>query len=563
MRHLSLAALAAAAFALPALAQSPAIDSGPISPQRLSADVKALADAKLFGRAPGGPGEAATLAYIVGQFKAAGLKPAGDPNGPGGGWTQAVPLIRFQVDPAQTRFSLTSGGQSREVKALQDVEIWTQQPVARVQVEKAPLVFVGYGVTAPERKWDDFKGVDLKGKIAVVLINDPDFEAKPGEPVAGKFGGQAATYYGRWIYKFEEAARRGALGCIIVHETAGAAYPWSTVVASNGDSYDVVRPDPAKVHPRLQCWMQRDLAVRLFKDAGLDFEAEKARARTYGFRPVELKGASFSADFPVKIDRLVSHNVLAEIPGTTHPKESVMFAAHWDAFGQGPADASGDTIRHGAIDDGMGVAGVLEIARAFAKGPRPQRTLAFGVWTAEERGLLGSEYFASNHPRFPLATTVANFTMDVVQTAGPSHDLVLVGDGKSSLDKDLAAAAAKQHRTITPDPHPEKALFYRADHFSVAKRGVPTELIMGMAAGPDLLAGGREAGDRWVNDYTTRCYHQVCDDWSPSWDLRGAAQDIDLFYEVGKKLANSREWPTWDADSEFKAERAKTAAQRK
>ncbi|HEX5265012.1 MAG TPA: M28 family metallopeptidase, partial [Phenylobacterium sp.] len=477
-------------------------------------------------------------------------------------WTQAVPLIRFRVDPASTRFALTAGGQTRDLAETKDVMVWTQRPVSRVQVEKAPLVFVGYGVTAPERHWDDFKGVDLKGKIAVVLINDPDFEAKPGEPVAGKFGGLAATYYGRWIYKFEEAARRGAIGCIIVHETAGAAYPWSTVVASNGDSYDVVRPDADKVHPLLQGWMQRDLAVQLFKQAGLDFEAEKVRARTYGFRPVELKGASFSADFPVKTDRLTSHNVLAEIPGTTHPNESVMFAAHWDAFGQGPADASGDTIRHGAIDDGMGVAGVLEIARAFSHGPKPQRTLVFGVWTAEERGLLGSEYYA-NHPKFPLATTVANFTMDVVQTAGPSHDMVLVGAGQNALEADLAKAAARQGRTITPDPHPEKALFYRADHFSVAKRGVPTLLIMGMAAGPDLLAGGREAGDRWVNDYTARCYHQVCDNWSADWDLRGAAQDIELLYDVGRDLANSTRWPDWNPTSEFKRTRAETAAERK
>ena len=555
--RIAIALAAAATFALPAAAAD--FLSGPISPARLSADVKVLADGKLAGRAPGGPGEAGTLAYIIAQFKAAGLKPAGDK----GGWTQAVPLIRFRVDPAETRFSFTSAGQTLPARETQDLMVWTQRPVSQAQAANAPLVFVGYGVTAPERNWDDFKGVDLKGKIAVVLINDPDFEAKPGEPVAGKFGGQAATYYGRWIYKFEEAARQGALGCLIIHETAGAAYGWSTVVAYNGDSYDVVRSDPAKVHPLLQGWMQRDLAVRLFKDAGLDFEAEKVRARSFGFKPVELKGASFSADIPVKTERLVSHNILAEIPGTTHPNESVMFAAHWDAFGQGPADASGDTVRHGAIDDGMGVAGVLELARAFAKGPKPQRTLAFGVWTAEERGLLGSEFYAENHPRFPLATTAANFTMDVVQTAGPSHDLVLVGNGKSSLDADLAKAAAKQHRTITPDPHPEKALFYRADHFSVAKRGVPTELNMGMAGGPDLVEGGRAAGDKWVNDYTARCYHQVCDDWSAAWDLRGAAQDVDLFYEVGKALANSRAWPTWNADSEFKALRDKTAAQRK
>ncbi len=559
MRIPSLAA-ALTALAFSAAAQGATkIDAGPISPARLSANVKVLADSKLAGRAPGGPGEAGTLAYIVAQFKAAGLKPAGDK----GGWTQAVPLIRFSVDPAAAKFQLTSGGATRDLAQTRDVMIWSQRPVDRVQVEKAPLVFVGYGVTAPERGWDDFKGVDLKGKIAVFLINDPDFEALPTDPVANKFGGKAATYYGRWIYKYEEAARRGALGAIIVHETAAAAYPWSVVVASNGDSYDVVRPDAAKVHPLLQGWMQRDLAVELFKAAGLDFEAEKVRARTYGFKPVELKGAAFSADYAIGLTRLTSHNVLGQIPGARRPNESVMFAAHWDAFGQGAADSTGDTVRHGAADDGIGVAGVLEIARAFGRGPRPQRTVAFGVWTAEERGLLGSEYYAANHPKFPMATTAGNFTMDVVQTAGPSHDLVLVGSGKDSLEADMARAAAKQHRTITPDPHPEKALFYRADHFSVAKRGVPTVLIMGMASGPDLVKGGREAGEAWVNDYTAKCYHQVCDDWSAAWDLRGAAQDIDLLYEVGRDLANSRRWPTWNADSEFKATRAETAAQRK
>jgi Zn-dependent M28 family amino/carboxypeptidase len=537
-----------------ASAQSP---SGPISPERLSAHVKVLADSKLAGRAPGGPGEPGTLDYLIGQFKALGLQPAGDK----GGWTQEVPLIRFQVQP-DAKFQLTAGGAPRALTETKEIMAWTQRPVASVKIADAPLVFVGYGVTAPERGWDDFKGVDLKGKIAVILINDPDFEAQPGEPVAGKFGGKAATYYGRWIYKFEEAARRGALGALIVHETAGAAYPWSTVVASNGDSYDVVQADPAKVHPLLQGWIQRDLAVDLFRQAGLDFEAEKVRARTAGFRPVTLKGASFSAEMGITTAHIVSHNVLAQIPGTTRPKESVMFGAHWDAFGMGPPDTSGDPVRHGAIDDGMGVAGVLEIARAFANGPKPQRTVAFGVWTAEERGLLGSEYYAS-HPLFPLATTAANFTMDVVQTAGPSHDVILVGSGKDSLEADLVKAAARQGRTVTPDPHPERALFYRADHFSVAKRGVPTALIMGMAAGPDLVTGGREAGDRWVNDYTTKCYHQVCDNWSPSWDLRGAADDIALFYNVGRDLANSTRWPEWNADSEFKRIRAETDAARK
>jgi Zn-dependent M28 family amino/carboxypeptidase len=228
-----------------------------------------------------------------------------------------------------------------------------------------------------------------------------------------------------------------------------------------------------------------------------------------------------------------------------------MFAAHWDAFGEGPMDAAGDRIRHGAADDGLGVAGVLELARAFGKAPKPQRTAVFAVWTAEERGLLGSEFYAAN-PIYPLETTAANFTMDVLQTAGPARDLILVGAGQDTLEGDLIRAAAKQGRTVTPDPHPEKALFYRADHFSVAKRGVPTLMLMEMAGGPDLVVGGREAGERWVNDYTTRCYHQPCDDWNPLWDLRGAAQDVALFYEIGRALANSPKWPEWNATSEFK-----------
>ncbi len=547
-------ATALLALALPATAASP---SGPISPTRLSMDVKVLADGKLAGRAPGGPGEAGTIAYIVSQFKAAGLKPAGDK----GGWTQAVPLIRFTT-ASNAKFSLTAGGKTYPLGQTQQIMAWTQRPTDRVTIQNAPLVFVGYGVTAPERGWDDFKGVDLKGKIAVILINDPDFEAEPGEPVAGKFGGKAATYYGRWIYKFEEAARRGAMGALIVHETAGAAYPWSTVVASNGESFDVVRADPAAIHPLLQGWIQRDTAIDLFRSSGLDFEGLKKTARTAEFHPVTLTGAVFSADMGVKTAQLLSHNILAEIPGATRPQESVMFGAHWDAFGQGPADTTGDIVRHGAVDDGIGVAGVLEIARAFAQGPKPQRTVVFGVWTAEERGLLGSEYYA-NHPKLPLATTAGDFTMDVVQTAGASHDLVLVGAGQDSLEADLAKAAATQGRAITPDPHPEKALFYRADHFSLAKRGVPTILIMGMAGGPDLLKGGREAGDRWVKDYTERCYHQVCDNWSPTWDLTGAAQDIDLLFEVGRDLANSSRWPDWNVSSEFKPVRAKTAAARR
>ena len=545
-------AFALSLAALPALAQD-----GPISAQRLSDMTRELASEPYAGRGPGGPGEQRTIDFIVAQFKALGLRPAGDD----GGWTQAVPLWRFQTEGPGT-FSLSAGGRARPLQLQRDLRIETQRPVARVAIRAAPLVFVGYGVTAPERGWDDFKGVDLKGKIALILINDPDFEAAPGDPVAGRFGGRAATYYARWTYKYEEAVRRGALGALIVHETAGAAYGWNTVVAANGESYDVVRQDPARDRLLLQGWIQRDLAVGLFRDAGLDFEAEKARAKTAGFRPVVLKGASFSADYRNRFERLQSRNVIAALPGAKRPDETILYAAHWDAYGIGPPDASGATIRPGALDDAVGVAGVIEVARAFKAAPPPERTILFAAWTAEERGLLGSEYYAQKHEP-ALSRMVANFTFDVLQTAGPARDVVLIGAGQNSLEADLARAAARHGRTVTPDPKPERALFYRADHFSLAKRGVPVLLLMGLGGGPDLIEGGRAAGDRWVDDYTARCYHQTCDRWDASQDYRPAAADVALAYEAGRELANSDRWPDWSATSEFGPIRERSAAARR
>ncbi|MCR5878535.1 M28 family metallopeptidase [Phenylobacterium sp. J367] len=548
---LSAAALAAA---VPALAQP---STAPIDPAKLSEHTRILSGPEFHGRAPGGPGEQATVDYVVGQFKALGLKPAGDK----GGWTQAVPLIRTQVG-AGAKVTLNAGGQPQTLTQFKEVRLHALRPDPKVQVADAPLVWVGYGVAAPERGWDDFKGVDLKGKVAVILINDPDFEAKPGEPVAGKFGGQAATYYARWTYKYEEAFRQGAVGALIVHETAGAAYGWSTITASNGESYDVRRADPSKEKLAFEGWITRELAVDLFAKSGLDFEAEKARARTAGFTPVALKDAKISVDLDVTTETLESRNILAALPGKSRPGESVMYAAHWDGYGVGPADAQGNTIRPGALDDAIGVGGVIEIARAFAAGPRPERTIVFAAWTAEERGLLGSEYYASA-PSYPLETTVANFTLDVLQPLGPSKDVVLVGAGQNELEQHLAYAAARQARVVTPDARPERALFYRADHFSLAKRGVPVLLLMALGGAPDLVEGGRAAGDRWVADYTARCYHQTCDAWSGDWNLTGAAQDVALVYEAGKSLATSRRWPQWNASSEFKALRDASAARRR
>jgi Zn-dependent M28 family amino/carboxypeptidase len=536
-----------------AKAQSP----DPVDPAQLSATVKVLASDAFEGRAPGTPGETKTIAYLIDRFKALGLEPAGEARG----WTQAVPLTHTQAG-APVALTLTGAGATTPLEQGRQIYVSTVRPVDRVRIQDAPLVFVGYGVSAPERGWDDYKGVDLHGKIAVFLVNDPDFEAAPGEPVAGKFGGRAMTYYGRWTYKFEEAARRGAVGALIVHETPAAGYGWSTVIAPQGESYDIVRPAGGVQPVLLQGWIQRDTAAALFKRAGLDLDAQKVMARSAAFRPVALGDLRFSADLPVAHNVVESHNVLARLPGAKRPDETVMYSAHWDAYGVGAPDATGATIRRGANDDGLGVAGVLEIARAYTHAPRPERSVVFALWTAEERGLLGSETYAV-HPIYPLAKTAADYTMDILETAGLSHDVVLVGAGQDSLENGLEAAAARQGRTVTPDSHPERGLFYRADHFSLAKRGVPTLLLMALGGGPDLVKGGRAAGDQWVSDYTANCYHKTCDAWSATWDLSGAAQDVGLLYDAGREIANSDAWPTWNAGSEFKAARAQTAAQRR
>jgi Zn-dependent M28 family amino/carboxypeptidase len=528
-----------------------------IDPQRLSDVTRTLAADDFEGRAPGSAGEVKTIAYLVAQFKAAGLEPAG----PMGSYTQVVPLVRTQV-PMDAAMSVNVGGKRRPLVQQQDMAALALRPVDRVVIRDAPLVFVGYGVHAPERGWDDYKDVDLRGKVAVFLVNDPDFEAVTGEDAYGKFGGRAATYYARWTYKYEEAARRGALAALIVHETEPAAYGWKTAIAPNGEGYDIVRPDPAREKLLLQSWLHRDAAVEIFRGAGLDFDALKQSARSKSFRPVELKDATFAADFALAHTRIDSHNVLGRITGQKHPRESIMIGGHWDAYGVGEPDANGLRFRPGALDDAIGVAGTLEIAHAFQQGPRPDRTIVFSAWTAEERNLLGSEFYAAN-PLLPLETTVANLTMDVLQPNGPARDVVLIGAGQSNLDALLAEKAAAQNRTITPDARPERGLAFRADHFPFAKRGVPALVLMGLGGGHDLVNGGRVAGDRWVAEFTDQCYHQACDRWSETWDLRGAAQDVTLVYEMARDLANSREWPQWSAGSEFKAMRDGSVAQRK
>jgi Zn-dependent M28 family amino/carboxypeptidase len=526
-----------------------------IDPQRLSQTVKILASDEFEGRAPGTPGETKTVEWLANRFRELGLEPGGEH----GSWTQTVPLVRTQIGAPAT-MSIAHAGQERAMTQSKDIYVSTVRKVDEVSIKSAPMVFVGYGVTAPERQWDDYKQTDLHGKVAVYLVNDPDFYAKPGEPAAGRFGDRRMTYYGRWMYKYEEAARRGALAALIVHDTEGAGYGWATVVAPAGENYDIVVAHPQS-RLLLQGWIESAAAAEIFKSAGLDLAALSVQARRPDFKPVELQNVRFNANLPVKATQAESRNVLAKIPGSKRPDETIMFAAHWDAYGIGPPDAQGRKIRPGANDDALGTAGVLELARVFKAGPQPERTLVFASWTAEERGLLGSLTYAAK-PLYPVEKTVANLTLDILQTAGPAKDVLLVGAGQSDLEDDLARAAKVQDRVVTPESLPERGLFYRADHFPMARTGVPVLLLMGISGAADLREGGREAGNRWLEGYM-RCYHQPCDDWNTSLDFRGAAEDVELFHTIGTGLANSTRWPQWRPTSEFQAVRARSDAARR
>ncbi|HEX7885901.1 MAG TPA: M28 family metallopeptidase, partial [Phenylobacterium sp.] len=419
----------------------------------------------------------------------------------------------------------------------------------------APVVFVGYGVKAPERNWDDFKGIDLKGKVALVLVNDPDFETGIGD-----FGGKAMTYYGRWTYKFEEAARRGAIGFLVIHETAPASYGWATVKNSNaGEIFEVIRKDPRRAHAPLEGWVQRDPAVAMLKAAGLDFEALKKQAQTREFKPVELKGVTFSADAAVDAQKVVSHNVVGAVPGAKHPNERVFYTAHWDHLGVGQPDAKGDKIYNGALDNASGTAMLLELGRAFAKAPKPDRTVVFLSVTAEEKGLLGSEYYASA-PLYPLATTVGVINMDGVGPSGLARDFTTSGNAPLTLQDELIEVGKAHGRSYSPDPRPQAGSFFRSDHFPFAKVGVPA---ISFGGGEDLVVGGRTAGAAKRAAYTANQYHQPSDEFDPNWDPKGFEADGTLLFDLGQKLANSRIWPEWKQGAEFKAARDRTKAQRK
>ena len=543
----------AIALTLPLIAF--AADTPEFDAKRLSNEVKELSSDAFEGRGPATAGEKKTIDYVVAQMKEAGLEPGGDLKDGKRLWTQAVPLLRAEIvgDPT---LSFKVDGKTEALKQGEQIAIRAAMDGSKkVAIENAPLVFVGYGTLAPERKWDDFKGVDLKGKIAIALINDPDFESGQGD-----FGGKAMTYYGRWTYKYEEAARQGALGLLVVHETEPASYGWPTVKNSNTNTmFDVVRDDPKAVHTPVEGWLQLDTTKALFKQAGLDFDALKKQAQTRAFKPVMLKGAGFSADYAVDSEVITSQNIVGRVYGSKHPDEFVIYSAHWDHLGVGQPDANGDTIYNGAVDNATGTAALIELGRAFAHAPKPERTVVFLNVTAEEKGLLGSEYYSSR-PLYPLAKTVAVINMDALDPTGVARNFTTSGSAQSDLLDALIADGKAAGMAYVTDPHPEAGHFFRSDHFPFAKRGVPS---LSYGSGNDWVEGGIEAGEAAGKDYVSKRYHQPADEWQADWSFAGMVHDLPLLYQLGNDLANSRRWPEWGKDSEFRAIREKTAAQRK
>ena len=554
---LALAACATAApeggmgTAAPATQQPAAQPGAAIDAARIAAHVRVLASDEFMGRGPATPGEEKAVSYIAEQFRAAGLQPGG----PNGSWYQEVPLNQSNI-VGTPDVSVSAGGQRRALAQGEQVAIRaTMLNQDRVDIRNAPLVFLGYGVRAPERNWDDFKGENLRGKVGIVLINDPDFETGQGD-----FGGKAMTYYGRWTYKYEEAARQGLAGLLIVHETAPASYGWATVKNSNTNTmFDIVRANPAEVHPAMEGWIQRDVAVELLRAAGQDFEALKRQARTREFRPVALGNATLSASYGVRRATIRSRNVLGRLAGSTRPNETILYGGHWDHLGIGAPDARGDSIYNGAVDNATGVAAIIELARVFAAGPRPQRSVVFAAWTVEEKGLLGSEYYAAN-PVYPLETTVAGFNIDALSAAGPARDLLVVGYGQSELEDRLERVLTAGGRVVARDPHPEAGYFYRSDHFPMAKRGVP---MLYIDSGVDLLTGGTAAGEAAGEAYNRDRYHQPADEFdAATFNTQGMAVDVTVLQRLGMELANSREWPNYRTTSEFRPVRDRSAARR-
>ncbi|MDP9141405.1 MAG: M28 family metallopeptidase [Pseudomonadota bacterium] len=510
--------------------------------------VKVLSSDAFEGRSPGTLGEEKTVAYLIEQLKAMGLAPGN----PDGSYVQAVPLVGITGEPMM---NLTAGtAKPQQLQAGTDFVATTSRFVPQVAVGNSDLVFVGYGVQAPEYNWDDYKGVDVKGKTIVMLINDPAV-TKPGSDQLDDavFRGKAMTYYGRWTYKYEMASKLGAAAALIIHETGPAGYPWAVVEHSwSGEQFELAAADKNMSRVPAQAWISNEKARELFANAGQDFDALRKAATQRDFKPVALNAR---VDFTIrnKVREAQSQNVVARLPGSdpAHADEWVIYSAHWDHLGR-DTHLSGDQIFNGALDNATGTAGVIEIAEAYSKMPKaPQRSMLFMLVTAEEQGLLGSRHYAT-HPLYPLDKTLAMINMDGLNPWGPTSDIQVIGGGQNTLEDVIASVAGESNRTTVPDTETEKGFYFRSDQFEFAKRGVPALY----ADGGNLVIGKPEGfGAQKRREYTANDYHKPSDEVKPDWDLSGAAEDMQVLTNVGLRVANGKDWPKWKDGSEFKAAR--------
>ncbi|MBN8729133.1 MAG: M20/M25/M40 family metallo-hydrolase [Acidobacteria bacterium] len=515
---------------------------------QLMAHIQKLASDEFEGRAPGSKGEDLTVAYLEAEFKKLGLKP-GNPDGT---YVQKAPLAGID---STTTASMTIGGKKVTLTDGEDFVAGSRRFQEKVEVKDSDLVFVGYGVVAPEYGWDDYKGLDVKGKTIVMLVNDPAVP-DPSDPTKlddKMFRGRAMTYYGRWTYKYEIATEKGAAAAIIIHETGPAGYPFEVVTGSwGGENFDLQAEDNNMGRVAVEGWVSLDKAKEMFTASGLKFDDLKAAAAKKDFQPVALKGkASFTVGN--KIRKVDSRNVLARIEGSDAKlkDEYVIYTAHWDHLGK-DATLKGDQIYNGAVDNATGTAALLELARAFAAlKPAPKRSVLFLSVTAEEQGLLGAKWYAT-HPLYPLNKTLANINMDATNQWGKTSDLVVVGLGNSTLDDVLAGAAKEQGRTLVPDAEPEKGFYYRSDHFEFAKEGVPA---LYTEPGTRFIGKPEEFSKQKREEYTTNDYHKPSDEVKTDWDLSGTLEDAKLLFEVGWRVAEGEKWPEWKPGAEFKAKR--------
>lgn len=498
------------------------------------------------GRAPGSVGEEKTVAYLIAKYKAAGLEP-----GNNGSWTQDVPLIEITAKNVSALTIADRSGKAMSFAYGNEYVIGSYRETPKTDIKQSEMVFVGHGIVAPEKGWNDYAGVDVKGKTVVVMINDPDFE---NEGLDGPFGGKAMTYYGRWTYKFEEAARQGAAAVLIIHDTAPAAYGWNVVNSSwTGTQFLAQSKDGGKSQTQANGWIQKSVAKEIFAAAGQNLDKQMAAAKKKGFKAVPLN-LSASMNFENDIARKASKNVIGVMKGTKRPDEYVLYTAHWDHLGRCTAAPDGDDICNGAVDNATGTAALVALAEGFAKAGAPERSVVFLAVTAEESGLLGSKFYAEN-PIFPLSQTVGGVNMDAFSMSGPAKNLTVIGKGKSQLDLYLEAAAKSEGRTPESEPTPEKGFYYRSDHFSFAKLGVPMVYFEG---GDDLVTGGKAAAMAAAEDYEKNRYHAPGDEFDEKWDWSGVMSDLKLYYRIGRMLAMTDAWPNWNDGDEFRAVRDKS-----